>query len=570
MQDYQIETKKICEIVDDDTHTILPAIQRKFVWKEEQICDLFESIMEGFPIGTFLTWKVIGKKINEDGVIGFYNFIKNYSDYDNKYNELIKNPSNDREYLAILDGQQRIQSLIIGLRGSYANHLPNKKYDKIESYPKKFLYLKLRKEFITEEEKYNYIFKFMEKQDVENDKANNWFEVGLIIGLNDEKARREYVDIHYDFNGDFAKKDEALEILSNLNTCINDRALLGCYAIDKNRELDDILDIFVRINSGGTKLSKPDLLFSTIISKWNDAREEFDSFLKNINLGEDESRIFKFDIDFLIRTILYVFDISVTLNIKNFKKLDIILLKEKWGKIKNSIIKTRNLLTNFGFKGNNITSYNAIMPIIYYIYNDGIINNEIIDNEIRKYFIVAQLKNLFGVASNSALTETRKALKGKKVFALNLLKDISLVGNRNYVVSRDEIDDWLDTYKQGSSYTFMILSIIDPNFNSSKFVDEDHLFAESILRKNSDFYQYKDKIPNLNLLQAKENRKEKSDMLLEEYINQLKNKKKNPADIIKFLPKLNEELQNYDLNHFIIFYNMRKKLIGDKLEEILG
>lgn len=570
MQDYQIETKKICDIIDEDTHVILPAIQRKFVWKEEQICNLFESIMEGYPIGTILTWKVSGKKINEENYIGFYEFIKNYSEYgDNKYNKLIKNSSNDKEYLAILDGQQRIQSLIIGIKGSYATHLPNKRYDKIESYPQKSLYIKLKKDFIQDEEKNSYIFKFLEPSIAINDKKNNWFEVGKIIGLKDEKDRRKYIREHYNFKTE-DDKDEALSILAELNSCINDRSLLGCYAISKDRCLDDILDIFVRINSGGTKLSKPDLLFSTIITKWNDARENFDYFLKHININDKQAKIFSFDIDFLIRTILYVFDISVTLNIKNFKKLNIDELKQNWEKIKISITKTRNLLIEFGFTDWNITSYNAIMPIVYYVYNNGDIKNEYIKLEIKKYFIIAQLKNLFGVASNSALTETRKALFNQRKFSINLFKNTSLVGNRNYSVSREDIDNWLDTYKKDSPYTFMILSIIDPNFDSSKLIDIDHLYAESILRNSKDFKDYKDNIANLNLLQAKENRKSKSDMLLEDYINELKEKKMIPSNIIKFLPGIDEELSNYSLDNFKIFYKKRKKLIGDTLENILN
>ena len=69
----------------------LPSIQRKFVWPEEKICNLFESIMNGYPIGTLLTWEISGEKINADNAIGFYEFIKNWSEYDGKFNSLLKN-----------------------------------------------------------------------------------------------------------------------------------------------------------------------------------------------------------------------------------------------------------------------------------------------------------------------------------------------------------------------------------------------------------------------------------------------------------------------------------------------
>jgi uncharacterized protein with ParB-like and HNH nuclease domain len=35
----------------------LPNIQRPFVWSEEQIYRLFDSIMREYPISTFLVWK---------------------------------------------------------------------------------------------------------------------------------------------------------------------------------------------------------------------------------------------------------------------------------------------------------------------------------------------------------------------------------------------------------------------------------------------------------------------------------------------------------------------------------
>lgn len=95
--------------------------------------------------------------------------------------------------MAILDSQQRIQSLIIGLKGSYATHLPNKKYDKIESYPRRYLYINLKKSFLQDEGKNFYTFKFLEPSIAANDEKNNWFEVGKIIGLLDEKDRRKYL-----------------------------------------------------------------------------------------------------------------------------------------------------------------------------------------------------------------------------------------------------------------------------------------------------------------------------------------------------------------------------------------
>lgn len=571
MKDFQIVPKKIRDMVDDDSNIILPAIQRKFVWPEEKICNLFESIMNGYPIGTLLTWEISGEKINADNAIGFYEFIKNWSEYDGKFNSLLKNVSNDKIFLAILDGQQRLQSLLIGLRGTYASHKANKPWNDIRSFPARTLYLNLKKIYNEDIDRETYCFKFLEKEVAIEDKKNKWFEVGKIIGLNNYKDILQYVKDNYNFENEEEQSD-AIVILNELNECINNTNLLGCYVIDRDRDLDAILDIFIKINSGATPLSKPDLLFSTIIAKWPDARDEFDDFIKFINICDDQSKRFKFDIDFLIRTIMYMNEsIPVTLNIKNFSKININDLIDNWGKIKNSIITARNLILDYGFEDSNIASYNAIMPIIYYIYHDGNITDENIKEEFRKYFIIAQLKNLFGNAGNSTLTETRKCLINQKQFSMSLLDNVILVGNRTFKLENDdEIRHWLETYKKGDKYSFMILSLLDPNFDGSKRVDEDHLHPESLLRQYPKYYSYKDCLLNLNLLQAKENRKLKSDMLLEDYLKQLKDKNVDPNSVIKFLPKIDEELNDYSIDNFIVFCQKRELLMIDAIKKIVS
>jgi hypothetical protein len=58
---------------------VLPAIQREFVWSPEQIARLFDSIMQGYPFGTFLFWKVERANSNK---YRFYGFVSNYHERD--------------------------------------------------------------------------------------------------------------------------------------------------------------------------------------------------------------------------------------------------------------------------------------------------------------------------------------------------------------------------------------------------------------------------------------------------------------------------------------------------------
>ena len=61
------------------TNYVLPAIQREFVWKPEQIEKLFDSLMQGYPFGTFLFWKV---DPSTSGKFKFYDFVLNYHQRD--------------------------------------------------------------------------------------------------------------------------------------------------------------------------------------------------------------------------------------------------------------------------------------------------------------------------------------------------------------------------------------------------------------------------------------------------------------------------------------------------------
>ena len=88
----------------------LPNIQRKFVWKEDQIERLYDSILREYPIGSLLIWR-------SNDQIKVRSFIQNYSN-DLKITDFFQPLTRNEKHL-VLDGQQRLQSLFIGLKGSY-------------------------------------------------------------------------------------------------------------------------------------------------------------------------------------------------------------------------------------------------------------------------------------------------------------------------------------------------------------------------------------------------------------------------------------------------------------------
>ena len=129
---HQVVTIKDAISNIDENKYLLPALQRKFVWKMKQIEDLFDSLMQDYPISTFLFWKVK----NPGGVLQTYEFLKSC---DRFMDEHVLNPKIDLkgedEAILVLDGQQRLNSFYIGLKGTYAGHQYGKKLDRRESYP---------------------------------------------------------------------------------------------------------------------------------------------------------------------------------------------------------------------------------------------------------------------------------------------------------------------------------------------------------------------------------------------------------------------------------------------------
>ncbi len=91
---------------------LLPAIQRKFTWSSNQIEMLFDSILRGYPINSFMLWKISDTNIKSD--YKFYEFITTYREFFDENNKDI-DTKGVPDFEAIIDGQQRLTSLHIGL-----------------------------------------------------------------------------------------------------------------------------------------------------------------------------------------------------------------------------------------------------------------------------------------------------------------------------------------------------------------------------------------------------------------------------------------------------------------------
>jgi uncharacterized protein with ParB-like and HNH nuclease domain len=237
----------------------LPAIQREFVWEPDQIERLFDSILGDYPIGSFLFWKVDEKNKEEWTT---FEFIRQF-DKENPNNPEANLKGVARDIYLILDGQQRITSLYIGLKGSY-------RFFRYRWQTRK-LYLNLLKRPVpNEDDPQELIYQFSFRESAEaKDNCELWYEVGKILDF------EEAEDAKTDIKGLIAQlpepdKENANKLIGKLHNKIHTVTTVNYYE-ERSQDYDKVLTIFVRANSAGTPLEYSDLLLSTATAKWENS-----------------------------------------------------------------------------------------------------------------------------------------------------------------------------------------------------------------------------------------------------------------------------------------------------------
>lgn len=469
---------------------LLPAIQREFVWETDQITMLFDSLMRGYPVGSFLFWSVEPENVRN---YQFYEFIRDYHARNNSHNPKAS-VDNGAGITAILDGQQRLTALYIGLRGSYADKLPRQRWDNPHAFPKRELYLNLLAP--SSEADVEFDFRFLTKHDAaKRAEAEFWFKVGDISKFQEQ---HELNDFLFEHELNTVPKDQARfasRTLFRLHKLIHDDAIIN-YFMEQDESLDKVLNIFIRVNSGGTKLSYSDLLLSIASAQWKqrDAREEITNFVDELNrTGEG----FAFNKDFILKSCLVLCDFTgIAFKVDNFNADNMLKIEERWPEIRASLSAAVILVESFGYTGETLTSNNALIPIAYYLHRLGApptfaqASSFAEDRKrILKWLVMSLLKRAFSGVPDNVLRPVRRTLAEHYKDGFPLMQVIdSLKGTTKTLTFANEDVDNLFLYEYSKSYTFSTLALLYPtlDFRNKFHVDHifpKHLFTASSLRK---------------------------------------------------------------------------------------
>lgn len=510
---------------------LLPAIQREFVWKPEQIEKLFDSLMRDYPISTFLFWEVDRSKAEN---YQFYEFVRDYHERDNKHNPKA-NVNGDSSIVAILDGQQRLTSLYIGLKGSYAYKLPRKRWDNDDAFPKRRLCVNIASG--SEDDDTEFDFKFL--TDEESRRKNNsecWFVVGNILNFKETYEVNDYIINHVDRNNDVQFKF-ANRTLFKLYDAVNNAKSINFF-LEKGESLDKVLNIFIRVNSGGTQLSYSDLLLSIATAQWNekDAREEITNFVDEINGVGDG---YGFNKDFVLKSCLVVGGFKeIAFKVDNFNKKNMLEIERQWESISESIKAAVVLVSNIGYHRDTLTSSNAIIPIANYIKQIGCPVNfseasrfEKDRQLIFKWLAIVLLKRVFGGQPDNVLRTIRDSItKNASGFPFDSIsKNLSKV-HKSISFDNDDIVNLL-YLEYGKPYTYSALSLIYQSLDFRNKFHQDHIFPKKYFTvsrlkkhgiKSSDIEYYMEnfnRIGNLQLLKGIPNQ-EKSSKHFKEWLKE--------------------------------------------------
>ena len=562
---------------------VLPSIQREFVWGTDQIETLFDSLMREYPIGTFLFWNVDKGKIKD---FQFYEFLREYHETNNTHCKKA-DISDEQDITAVLDGQQRITSFYLALTGTYAYKRPYMSPKKPDAYPKRKLYLNLLKPSDKVETEYDFRFR-TEEDPISKGDEFYWFECGRILSFKNTNEIYDYLDENDLSDTSIYKKEVARFARNTLNRfydAIHKDGTISFYR-EEGEELDKVLQIFIRINSGGTKLSYSDLLLSIATAQWKekDAREVIHDFVDDINKIDPG---FAFHKDLVLKSCLVLADIpDVRFRVDNFNKANMDTIEKNWEKISSSLRAAIELVANFGYNAKSLIATNALIPIAYFIYKnefEGQIldkgNRESDRKAIKEWLARVLLKGTFGGSPDSIYPGMRDLINDNLGhFPLKETIDFYKGKSKSISFSSDEIDNLLE-FQHGKPKTYCALTLIYPGLNHRFQYHQDHIHPKSKFNKQSmkevgfsdeqieQFNAEVNGIANLQFLDVKGNI-EKNDKPFKEWLNSTYPDK---PERDRYLQQHHiSPVQSLDFEDFMGFVSTRKETIKGLLIKTLN
>lgn len=227
----------------------LPDLQRPFVWPDSKVRNLLDSMMKGYPIGYIMLWSS-PEDYENTGQIG-------------RNEKIYKQPDD-----LVIDGQQRLTALLAAMHGV---EIRDKNYSMRRI---RIAFNPLTREFAVWTQAYErnpeWISAISSVFEADREHSTSKFRKAYIRQANEGRER----------NGKDPLTDEEEDIVEqNINDLLN----LGIYTlptlkINSKADEEDVAEIFVRVNSGGTKLTEKNFIETLLAVFDNEVHDKIGAF----------------------------------------------------------------------------------------------------------------------------------------------------------------------------------------------------------------------------------------------------------------------------------------------------
>lgn len=506
----------------------MPHIQRPFVWEEGQMRRLFDSLMRNYPIQTFLFWRT-------KDAIKVRRFMPTI-DWDADLHLLYDNVKSAEgiEKTFVLDGQQRLQTLFALFNGSI---LGADGKTELEAYAD-----------LTAGEPPNDDGFIHDVKFSATPLPLPFYHLRDLLGKDAQKNAETIADAVNDHLDSTAGESDQESRARQKRVRRNCGQLLSLLREEKAlwvQELDGVADafpykvirdIFVRVNSGGTKLDSGDLMFAAMKEGWADIEENVERIVELLNNGK-----LSFDKDNVLKALVVVHGAKAELDPEKFTSASgetlLEALRTDWPRAEDAFQQLRDFIENDLrlYSDKVVRSYGSFVPLFDYLFHNPK-PDEANRTLMRAYYYKSQLFNWYS-SRTDALINVMHGILGKPHPAGFPIEDVKAY----FQSSRNQETELKIGHLADVRLRFIILNLIYvERFGGSPFNVQfrgnephvDHIYPQSALRKDlvlatNDI----NSLGNYRFLGATDNLRKRAE-LPAEYFDRLK---KSGVDIEKHL-----------------------------------
>jgi hypothetical protein len=401
------------------------------------------------------------------------------------------------------------------------------------------------------------------------------YQITDIADLMEEIASRDLGNNRY-----------ATRLLGRLHKAIHDAGAIYFYEED-GESVERVLDIFIRVNSGGTVLSYSDLLLSIATAQWSqrDARKEIQDLLDRLNAT---GAGFRFPKDTILKAGLVLTGVTdFAFKVRNFNTQNMAELQKQWDDIAECLTVAVNLLADFGLSDATLSANSVLIPVAYYVSVRHLSDayrtapSQATDREALRSWVLRSLikQGVWGSGLDTLLRDLRDEIKehGSAGFPAAQI-EARIAARGKWLTFNDAEIDELCNLAYGAKRTFGVLALLFPHVDTRNHHHVDHVYPRSLLtpaalkrggldsEQTATAIRRRDLLPNLQLLEGPVNIS-KSDKAPAAWAN---SQYPEPRALDNYLDRNDLGTLPADAAGFEVFFDVRRAILRRRLVELLG